>query len=104
MLQSESRSNIHEALVNYKTGAEMSAPTSRRQTGDGERPKIHPMPDNPLALLKKLTGFIKVLVEQLRQQCLEEKVDKHAEAVKAYSALTQSPKEWTLEVCCPMQS
>ena len=59
MLQSESRSNIHEALVNYKTGAEMSAPTSRRQTGDGERPKIHPMPDNPLALLKKLTAFIK---------------------------------------------
>ena len=41
---------------------------------------------------------MQVLVEQLRQQCLEEKVDKHAEAVKAYSALTQSPKEWTLEV------
>lgn len=37
-------------------------------------------------------------MEQLRQQCLEEKVDKHADAVKAYSALTQAPKEWTLEV------
>lgn len=37
-------------------------------------------------------------MEQLRQQCLEEKVDKHAEAVKAYSALTQSPKEWSQEV------
>lgn len=41
---------------------------------------------------------MQVLVEQLRQQCLEEKVDKHAEAVKAYSALTQAPKEWTQEV------
>lgn len=41
---------------------------------------------------------LQVLVEQLRQQCLEEKVDKHAEAVKAYSALTQSPKEWSQEV------
>ena len=40
-------------------------------------------------------------MEQLRQQCLEEKVDKHAEAVKAYSALTQSPKEWTQEVSPP---
>lgn len=42
--------------------------------------------------------LVQVLVEQLRQQCLEEKVDKHADAVKAYSALTQAPKEWTLEV------
>ncbi|KAL0037051.1 hypothetical protein WJX77_010637 [Trebouxia sp. C0004] len=97
ILESSSRSNIHEALANYRSGAEMSAPTSRRQTGDGDRPKIHPMPHNPLSLLTKLTAFIKVLVEQLRQQCLEEKVDKHAEAVKAYSALTQSPKEWTQE-------
>ena len=56
-----SRSSMHEgALPNYKSGAEMSAPTSRRQTGDGERPKIHPMPDNPLSLLKKLTAYIKV--------------------------------------------
>lgn len=52
---------MHEAsLPNYKSGAEMSAPTSRRQTGDGERPKIHPMPQNPLSLLKKLTAYIKV--------------------------------------------
>ena len=47
-------------MQNYKSGAEMSAPTSRRQTSDGERPKIHPMPENPLALLKTLTGYIKV--------------------------------------------
>ncbi|KAL3145933.1 hypothetical protein ABBQ38_015296 [Trebouxia sp. C0009 RCD-2024] len=97
-----SRSGMHEAaLPNYKSGAEMSAPTSRRQTSDGERPKIHPMPDNPLSLLRKLTAYIKVLVEQLRQQCLEEKVDKHAEAVKAYSALTQAPKEWSQEAGVP---
>lgn len=56
-----SRSNMHEAsLPNYKSGAEMSAPTSRRQTSDGDRPKIHPMPQNPLSLLKKLTAYIKV--------------------------------------------
>ena len=64
-MESGSRSNIHEALANYRSGAEMSAPTSRRQTGDGDRPKIHPMPDNPLSLLKKLTGFIKVHVGPL---------------------------------------
>ena len=52
---------MHEAsLPNYKSGAEMSAPTSRRQTSDGDRPKIHPMPQNPLSLLKKLTAYIKV--------------------------------------------
>ena len=60
LAESGSRSNIHEALANYRSGAEMSAPTSRRQTGDGDRPKIHPMPENPLALLKKLTAYIKV--------------------------------------------
>ena len=53
-------SKVNLDMANYKTGAEMSAPTSRRQTHDGERPKIHPMPDNPLALLKTLTAYIKV--------------------------------------------
>ena len=40
---------------------------------------------------------MQVLVEQLRQKCLEEKVDKH-EISKAYSALTQAPQEWAVEV------
>eukprot|EP00891_Asterochloris_glomerata_P003679 jgi/Astpho2/3679/gw1.00060.3.1_t len=62
------------------------------------RPKIWPMPSNPLSLLRKLTQHIKVLVEQLRQKCLEEKVDKNGEISKAYSALTQAPQEWAVEV------
>lgn len=41
---------------------------------------------------------MQVLVEQLRQKCLEEKMDKNAEVVKAYSALLQSPFEWSVEV------
>ncbi len=71
MLESGSRSNIHEALANYRSGAEMSAPTSRRQTGDGDRPKIHPMPNNPLSLLTKLTAFIKVLVMSPWPACVQ---------------------------------
>lgn len=64
-------------MQNYKSGAEMSAPTSRRQTSDGERPKIHPMPENPLALLKTLTGYIKVcLTLQLVLPCL--RCDSHS--------------------------
>ena len=71
MLESGSRSNIHEALANYRSGAEMSAPTSRRQTGDGDRPKIHPMPPNPLPLLTKLTAFIKVWVMSPWLACVQ---------------------------------
>ena len=71
MLESGSRSNIHEALANYRSGAEMSAPTSRRQTGDGDRPKIHPMPPNPLSLLTKLTAFIKVWVMSPWLACVQ---------------------------------
>ncbi len=71
MLESGSRSNIHEALANYRSGAEMSAPTSRRQTGDGDRPKIHPMPPNPLSLLTKLTAFIKVRVMSPWPACVQ---------------------------------
>ena len=47
---------------------------------------------------------LQVLVEQLRQKCLEEKVDKNGEISKAYSALTQAPQEWAIEVSdCPAQ-
>ena len=49
----------------------MSAPTSRRQTGDGDRPKIHPMPPNPLSLLTKLTAFIKVWVMSPWLACVQ---------------------------------
>ena len=47
---------------------------------------------------------LQVLVEQLRQKCLEEKVDKNGEISKAYSALTQAPQEWAVEVSnCAVQ-
>lgn len=97
-----SRTSMFEQIASsgYRSGAEMSHPSSRRATSDGdtrERPKIWPMPSNPLSLLRKLTQHIKVLVEQLRQKCLEEKVDKNGEISKAYSALTQAPQEWAVE-------
>ena len=44
------------------------------------------------------SSCVQVLVEQLRQKCLEEKVDKNGEITKAYSALTQAPQEWAVEV------
>ena len=44
------------------------------------------------------SSSVQVLVEQLRQKCLEEKVDKNGEISKAYSALTQAPQEWAVEV------
>ncbi|KAK9823756.1 hypothetical protein WJX72_005206 [[Myrmecia] bisecta] len=73
--------------------------SSRRSTVDREpeRPVIHPMPDHPFALLRRLVQHIRVLVEQLRQKCLEERVDKNADAAKGYSALLQAPAEWAIE-------
>jgi inositol hexakisphosphate/diphosphoinositol-pentakisphosphate kinase len=38
-----------------------------------------------------------VLVEQLRQKCLAERGGPGGNAPRGYSALTQSPLEWTLE-------
>ena len=40
-------------------------------------------------------------MEQLRQKCLQEKVSKGADPSKAYSALTQSAREWELEPSQP---
>ncbi|KAK9821974.1 hypothetical protein WJX81_008214 [Elliptochloris bilobata] len=72
-----------------------------RRSGDGQRPRIHPLPPKPLALLRELVQHLKVLVEQLRGKCLQERVDKSGEAPRGYSALTQSPREWALEVGKP---
>ena len=38
-----------------------------------------------------------VLVEKLRQMCLEERVGRNGPEGRSYSALTQSPREWGLE-------
>ncbi|CAL8465105.1 g4640 [Coccomyxa elongata] len=71
---------------------------SRRGTDEAApRPVIHPMPAKPLSLLRQLTGHIKVLVEKLRQMCLEERVGRNGPEGRSYSALTQSSREWGLE-------
>ncbi|CAK0787238.1 hypothetical protein CVIRNUC_010454 [Coccomyxa viridis] len=80
-----------------------SSTNSRRGTREEgpPRPAIHPMPQTPLFLLRQLVGHIKVLVEQLRHMCLEEKVGRDGPAGRGYNALTQSAKEWTLEPSKP---
>ena len=44
-----------------------------------------------------LLNTLQVLVEHLRQKCLEEHVDKNVQTVKGYSVLNQAPKEWELD-------
>ncbi|KAK9799737.1 hypothetical protein WJX73_006464 [Symbiochloris irregularis] len=56
---------------------------------------IHPMPEHPLELLRKLVDHIQVVVEQLRQKCLQE--GRGEVGARGYSALTQAPTEWVLE-------
>lgn len=59
------------------------------------RPYIYPMPKDPLSLLRRLYELIRLLVDQLRQKCLDEaRMD---ERPKSYSALTQDTSEWGLE-------
>ncbi|EFN57696.1 hypothetical protein CHLNCDRAFT_57228 [Chlorella variabilis] len=55
------------------------------------RPHIYPMPDNPLGLLRQLHELLKLLVDQLRQKCLEE--PRNDDRPRGYSALTQDPRE-----------
>lgn len=44
---------------------------------------------------------MQVLVEQLRQKCLEENMSKLKSSAKAYSVLNQAPKEWELDAHNP---
>ncbi|KAK9917336.1 hypothetical protein WJX75_003277 [Coccomyxa subellipsoidea] len=91
-----SRRPSHDGSVSSGGGG------SRRGTEEApSRPVIHPMPPRPLSLLRQLTGHIKVLVEQLRQMCLDERVGKNGPEGRNYSALTQSPREWGLEAGKP---
>ncbi len=89
---------------------------------DTGAPTMQHMPPDPLALLRKMVTLIKVLVDYLRQKCLEEKVtegppggglsrsssqtggrgsmgEEEAGRVGGYSALTQAPWEWKQVVC-----
>ncbi|KAL4445780.1 hypothetical protein ABPG77_008979 [Micractinium sp. CCAP 211/92] len=59
------------------------------------RPHIYPMPENPLELLRQLHGLLKLLVDQLRQKCLEE--PRSDDRPRGFSALTQDPKECVQE-------
>lgn len=59
------------------------------------RPHLYPMPDNPLALLRQLHELLKLLVDQLRQKCLEE--PRSDDRPRGFSALTQDPKDFVQE-------
>jgi hypothetical protein len=39
---------------------------------------------------------VQVIVDKLRSMCLDERVDKNGVS-NSYSALTQDPKDWSLE-------
>lgn len=41
--------------------------------------------------------LLQVLVERLRQKCLEENMEKGKDTVKPYSVLNQAPREWELD-------
>jgi len=66
-------------------------------------PCIKNMPEQPLALLRRLVDLMKVLVGQLRELCLHEKVEPGAHTGGAgigarYSSLSHEPRtEWQLE-------
>lgn len=60
------------------------------------RPVIHPLPDNPLAQLHRLVDLITTLIGQLKQKLREAPEDDAPQ--RNYSALTQSPREWAVEV------
>jgi hypothetical protein len=89
---------------------------------------IKAMPDRPLALLQQLVELMKILVDQLREKCLEENKDANAAAAaasgaggapnqvaagatgskgsagsssSAYSSLTTAPEEWRLDEAKP---
>lgn len=47
---------------------------------------------------------MQVLVEQLRQKCLEENMDKGMTPGKGYSVLNQAPREWELDPTSPCGS
>ena len=59
------------------------------------RPRIYPLPVDSLDMLKKLNGLCKLLVDELRQKCVDEA--RSDEKPKSYSALTQDPAEWCAE-------
>jgi inositol hexakisphosphate/diphosphoinositol-pentakisphosphate kinase len=71
---------------------------------------IYPMPEDPLGLLRRLYDLIKLLVDALREKCLEEggvaiasrgafssSMERDPQnRPPTYSALIDDPKEWTL--------
>lgn len=77
-------------------------------------PPIQHLPDDPLQLLTRMVDLIRVLVDVLRQKCLDEKtsterpstgLSRSTSGVQgrsedgdskpgSYSALTQAPEEW----------
>ncbi|KAG7675237.1 hypothetical protein Ndes2526B_g08103 [Nannochloris sp. 'desiccata'] len=59
------------------------------------RPHIFPLPSNSLDLLRQLNELCKLVVDELRQKCVDEA--RSEEKPRSYSALTQDPAEWAAE-------
>jgi len=59
------------------------------------RPHIFPLPSNSLDLLRELNELCKLVVDELRQKCVDEA--RSEEKPRSYSALTQDPAEWAAE-------
>jgi hypothetical protein len=59
------------------------------------RPHIFPLPSNSLDLLRQLNQLCKLVVDELRQKCVDEA--RSEEKPRSYSALTQDPAEWAAE-------
>jgi hypothetical protein len=59
------------------------------------RPHIFPLPSNSLDLLRQLNELCKLVVDELRQKCVDEA--RSDEKPRSYSALTQDPAEWAAE-------
>ncbi|GAB4823839.1 hypothetical protein N2152v2_010885 [Parachlorella kessleri] len=70
MSSAEGPRGLPGASANYSYDSEAGGGEPGASNIPG-RPSIFPMPPNPLALLRKLYNLLKVLVDRLRQKCLE---------------------------------
>lgn len=59
------------------------------------RPRIYPLPGDSLDMLRRLNELCKLVVDELRQKCVDEA--RSEDRPRAYSALTQDPAEWAAE-------
>lgn len=78
------------------TSAGIATPSQADEIGfEDLNVEIKGLPENCPALLHKLRDLVDVLVNHLREMCINEKNDV---PIKSYSALTEGPSEWSLQV------